>query len=48
MTEYMCFLRVGTDKLDTNMLAVISLTEEDELPGDMLDVLEAASHRITE
>ena len=27
------------------MLSIISLTEEDELPGDMLDILEAARHR---
>jgi hypothetical protein len=44
----MCFLQVGTDKLDTNMLAVISLTEEDQLPGDMVDILEAVSRRIAE
>jgi hypothetical protein len=44
----MCFLRVGTDKFDANRLAVISLTEEDELPGDMLDVLEAVSRRMAE
>ena len=36
------------DKFDANMLAVVSLTEEDELLGDMLDIVEVASCRITE
>jgi hypothetical protein len=39
----MCLLRVGTDKLDANMLAVIGLNKKDEFLGHMIDILEAAS-----